>query len=175
MKYIGSYENPDDIATKKRVDAAIASVSTEFVVNVTQDGGTLTADKTFNEIVAAISAKKTVTALFNEYVLYTTAYRADDYIAFCGVVDDGSVAMSLICGTDGTLVGYVNHIPNLTGILNDKIVKRDPETDRFIDAIPGTDYMAPVPVTAADNGKFLRVVDGAWAAATVPDANGVSF
>lgn len=30
-------------------------------------------------------------------------------------------------------------------------------------------------VTAADNGKFLRVVSGAWAAATVDNANGVSF
>lgn len=30
-------------------------------------------------------------------------------------------------------------------------------------------------VTASDNGKFLRVVDGVWAAATVENANGVSF
>lgn len=30
-------------------------------------------------------------------------------------------------------------------------------------------------VTAADNDKFLRVVDGAWAAASVTDANGGSF
>lgn len=30
-------------------------------------------------------------------------------------------------------------------------------------------------VSSSDNGKFLRVVNGAWAAATVPDANGVSF
>ena len=30
-------------------------------------------------------------------------------------------------------------------------------------------------VTSEDNGKFLRVVDGAWAAASVPSANGVSF
>ena len=30
-------------------------------------------------------------------------------------------------------------------------------------------------VTTADNGKFLRVVNGAWAAATVNNANGVSF
>ena len=28
----------------------------------------------------------------------------------------------------------------------------------------GTDYMAPVAVTSADNGKFLRVVSGAWVA-----------
>nr|DAR37649.1 MAG TPA: hypothetical protein [Caudoviricetes sp.] len=39
----------------------------------------------------------------------------------------------------------------------------------------GTDYMAPVAVTAADNGKFLRVVNGAWAAAAVANASGVSF
>lgn len=30
-------------------------------------------------------------------------------------------------------------------------------------------------VAASDNGKFLRVVDGAWAAASVTNANGVSF
>lgn len=30
-------------------------------------------------------------------------------------------------------------------------------------------------VTTSDNGKFLRVVNGAWAAATVDNANGVSF
>lgn len=30
-------------------------------------------------------------------------------------------------------------------------------------------------VTDADNGKFLRVVNGAWAAAEISSANGVSF
>lgn len=30
-------------------------------------------------------------------------------------------------------------------------------------------------VSAADNGKFLRVVNGAWAAATVPSAESNSF
>lgn len=30
-------------------------------------------------------------------------------------------------------------------------------------------------VTASDNGKFLRVVSGAWAAVAVSDAEGVSF
>ena len=38
------------------------------------------------------------------------------------------------------------------------------------------DMPAGVPsVTSADNGKFLRVVNGAWAAAAINDANGVSF
>lgn len=30
-------------------------------------------------------------------------------------------------------------------------------------------------VTATDNGKFLRVVSGAWAAVEISSANGVSF
>ena len=42
-------------------------------------------------------------------------------------------------------------------------------------AVAGTDYMAPIPVTASDNGKFLRVVNGAWSAETIPSANGGSF
>ena len=30
-------------------------------------------------------------------------------------------------------------------------------------------------VTSSDNGKVLQVVDGAWAAASIPSASGVSF
>ena len=30
-------------------------------------------------------------------------------------------------------------------------------------------------ITASDNGKFLRVVNGAWAVAEVDNASGVSF
>lgn len=30
-------------------------------------------------------------------------------------------------------------------------------------------------VSSADNGKILQVVNGAWAAAMIPSANGVSF
>lgn len=40
-----------------------------------------------------------------------------------------------------------------------------------------TRYRTPLPpaVTSSDNGKFLRVVDGAWAAAEITNANGVNF
>ena len=46
---------------------------------------------------------------------------------------------------------------------------------KLAQAEAGTDYMAPVAVTSADNGKFLRVVNGAWAVAEVDNASGVSF
>lgn len=44
-----------------------------------------------------------------------------------------------------------------------------------ISASAGTDYMKPVSVTSSDNGKFMCVVNGAWAAVTVPDAEGGSY
>ena len=43
------------------------------------------------------------------------------------------------------------------------------------ESLSRADSAVNVPVTAADNGKFLRVVNGVWAAATVDNANGVSF
>ena len=60
-------------------------------------------------------------------------------------------------------------------------------------AVAGKDYLKTAPVTsvngktgavkvrevpsvtASDNGKFLRVVSGAWAAAEIDNANGGSF
>ena len=60
-------------------------------------------------------------------------------------------------------------------------------------AVAGTDYITEAPVTsvngetgavtvrevpavtASDNGKFLRVVSGTWAAAALDNANGGSF
>ena len=49
----------------------------------------------------------------------------------------------------------------------------------FKSTVAKSDLAADVPllpnVTAADNGKFLRIVNGAWAAASVDNANGVSF
>ena len=60
-------------------------------------------------------------------------------------------------------------------------------------AVDGTDYLKTAPVTsvngktgavkvrevpsvtAADNGKFLRVVSGAWVAVEITNANGGNF
>ena len=77
---------------------------------------------------------------------------------------------------------------NISGILKG-------ENNKIVSATPGVDYVVPgdstvtsvngktgavtvheVPVvTATDDGKFLRVVSGAWAAVAIPNANGGSF
>ena len=48
------------------------------------------------------------------------------------------------------------------------------EVDFTEATVTGLSGLLPT-VTASDNGKFLRVVNGAWAAATVENANGVNF
>ena len=77
---------------------------------------------------------------------------------------------------------------NISGILKG-------ENNKIVPATPGVDYVVPgdstvtsvngqtgavtvheVPsVTTADNGKLLQVVNGAWAAVSIANANGGSF
>ena len=77
---------------------------------------------------------------------------------------------------------------NISGILKG-------ENNKIVPATPGIDYVVPgdstvtsvngktgavtvheVPaVTASDNGKLLQVVNGAWAAVSIANANGGSF
>lgn len=46
---------------------------------------------------------------------------------------------------------------------------------QYTSAEPNVDYMPPVPITEEDNGKFMRVVNGVWAAQAIANANGGSF
>lgn len=46
---------------------------------------------------------------------------------------------------------------------------------QLVDSKAGTGGAGLPTVTTADNGKFLQVVNGAWAAATIPSAEGVTF
>ena len=77
---------------------------------------------------------------------------------------------------------------NISGILKG-------ENNKIVSATPGVDYVVPgdstvtsvngktgaitvheVPaVTASDNGKLLQVVNGAWVAVAIANANGGSF
>lgn len=46
--------------------------------------------------------------------------------------------------------------------------------EEVINALVGAGGGVPA-VTAADNGKVLMVVDGSWAAATIPDGNNIEY
>ena len=96
-------------------------------------------------------------------------------------VSVGEAALGITDISDETTI-------NISGILKG-------ENHKIVSATPGVDYVVPgdstvtsvngqtgavtvheVPsVTASDNGKFLRVVNGTWAAVEITNANGGSF
>lgn len=73
---------------------------------------------------------------------------------------------SAFTGADGTNAGAAGLVPAPTATDNTRFLKGD-GTWGTVEALPS--------VSGSDNGKFLTVVNGAWAATTVPAANGVSF
>lgn len=81
-------------------------------------------------------------------------------------------------------MAYINRI-NVDGTEYDMRGTAYVDNEEPIDAPEGSLWYDPdetVPetvslpsVSTADNGKFLRVVNGAWSAVTVDSAEGVSF
>lgn len=154
-----------------------------FVVNLSHSEFTITSDKTAKQI----------------YDAYDSGYNVIGYLdgiffqlGVCGYIDQAYSIMfsavnypkSLRNGAlsewfvmaggvpkDNTTfqIAAVDTVPP-TRTINDQPLSSDITLNASdVGALPN------VSVTASDNGKFLRVVNGAWAAATVENANGVSF
>lgn len=72
-----------------------------------------------------------------------------------GVITTATLQEATLIDMSGMSVGDLMKV---------KSVDEDGNPIEWEAAIPGVDYMPAVPVTAADNGKSLKVVNGAWAA-----------
>ena len=125
MKYIGLFDEKEDIVTKEKLDAVEAAIPTK-TSQLDNDSGFITSAP-----VTSVNAKT------------------------------GAVTLS---ATD------VSAIPStLTGTAGQVLTKT-------ADGQEWKDAAKELPaVTASDNGKFLRVVSGAWAAVEIANANGASF
>ena len=128
----------------------------QYIINVTEGtGGTLTADWTYDEIQMTIDAYKTDkggTALFcvkNK----DQVYQISDYIPYGRTI----VFMTFLFDGFAKII-----LSNRTG--------EDVWTQEYFQP-----WQLEIPVTTADNGKFMRVVNGQWAAEAVANAKGVSF
>lgn len=118
-------------------------------------------DKTFNEVVEAYNNNKYIYALFQ---------NKNDFEFL-------SLDEFLVPGVEGyTLIAFSNEHRYIvfrssggSALMYDKSRSSDMTVLRRGDAMPH------VPVTATDNGKFLRVVDGQWAADSIANAKGVNF
>ena len=125
MKYIGLFDEKEDIVTKEKLEAVEAAIPTK-TSQLDNDSGFITSAP-----VTSVNAKT------------------------------GAVILS---------ASDVSAIPStLTGTAGQVLTKT-------ADGQEWKDAAKELPaVTASDNGKFLRVVNGAWAAVDIANANGGSF
>ena len=175
------------------VNGAIGEVKSTFYVTVTQgNGNTATADKTAEEVYEAYAAGYAVYAIANlrDYdvptILPMSTWVKDfdqvalGFVALTGLdfvfVQCNGTAWSVMIGILASLEDIPTipeYLPN-PNALNIKI--GDTTTSYDGSAAKTVEIPEGVPsVTTADNGKFLRVVNGAWAAVAIADANGVKF
>lgn len=175
------------------VNGATGDVKSTFYVTVTEgDNYTATADKTAEEVYAAYAAGYAVYAIVNlsslsePLILPMTAALKDSnqvILAFITLTEfrvvyaqySGSawfVATGTLANSDD-IPTIPEYLPN-PNALNIKI---DGTTTSYDGSAAKTvEIPKGVPsVTTADNGKFLRVANGAWAAVEIANANGVSF
>ena len=176
------------------VNGATGDVKSTFYVTVTQgDNNTATADKTGEEVYAAYTAGYAVYAIVNSdkyaYPIILPmalglTLSGEVLLVFVGLTGSKSFmavqynksAWMIITGTlasSDDIPTIPEYLPN-PNALNIKI--GDTTTSYDGSAAKTVEIPKSVPsVTTADNGKFLRVVNGVWAAAVIDNANGVSF
>ena len=175
------------------VNGATGDVKSTFYVLVEQEeNNSVTVDKTPEEVYAAYKAGYAVYAIVNSYTNYPTILpltirlKVSEevllvFVALTGpksfmAVDYNGSAWSIITGTLASsedIPTIPEYLPN-PNALNIKI--GDTTTSYDGSAAKNVEIPKSVPsVTTADNGKFLRVVNGVWTAAAIDNANGVSF
>lgn len=176
------------------VNGAIGEVKSTFYVTVTQgDDDSATADKTAEEIYAAYAAGYAVYAIVNlksegVYPLVlpmALGFKFSDQVLLAFISLIGFEVLTVQYGKSAWVVTVDSlasrediptipeYLPN-PNALNIKIGNTTTSYDGS--AAKTVEIPNDMPsVTTADNGKFLRVVNGAWAAVEVSNANGGSF
>lgn len=150
-----------------KIGEKLAAIPKTMTVNVTSGSDSnYTADKTFAEILAAIEDGQVVRAVLDGTIYFNNVTLSGDtpvsVIIFSSVESNSILASLDVSNNDIWTFNNLN-VPRMS-VASGSIVKRDSDFDQFVDALPGTDYMAPAPVTAEDNGKVLAVTNGAWSA-----------
>ena len=146
---------------------------------------TITSDRTLEEVIAAITDKKQVIALVDEDSKITqlcSIAESPSYLYFYTIKDDGNVVgigwrieIDMGGGKTSTLttmapwnfIGYNGEVGANQIFGTGDTGGYEFKQHILFDNLPE--------VTASDNGKFMRVVNGAWAAAAIDNANGGRF
>ena len=177
----------------KKVNGATGEVKSTFYVTITSaEDESISADKTLKEIYTAYEKGYAVyakTADSPQIIVPLTiaVHSGNDYaVVFNGAVTFGDTTEYAISndGSGWTIyakdIAFKDNIPTIPTALKNpyslNIKIGDTTTSYDGSAEKTVEIPKGVPaVTAADNGKFLRVVSGEWAAVEIANANGGSF
>lgn len=176
------------------VNGATGDVKSTFYVTVTRgDSNSATADKTAEEVYEAYAAGYAVYALLNlnlnvSYPLVlpmVVGFKQSNEVILAFITLSGPsvvtvqyrqsawVVITETLASSEDIPTIPEYLPN-PNALNIKIGGTTTSYDGS--AAKTVEIPEGVPsVTTADNGKFLRVANGAWAAVEIANANGVSF
>lgn len=135
---------------------------------------TITSDRTLEEVVAAIAAKKQVIALLDEN---------NDITQLCSIARTGSYLYFFTIGKNGDVVGIGWKIEiDISGEKTYTLTTMEPWSFIGYDGVSGSNQIFGTgetggyefkqhisfenlpEVTTSDNGKFMRVLNGAWEA-----------
>lgn len=149
----------------------LLQVVPSMVVNITSqtddDGGIgYSADKTFDEIAEAIQSGTFLRAVFNgsEFYYSGSVYRNDTLNQIHFTQNAIAVQQTFVVSPLDIWSLATAYIPSMN-VSAGALVKRKKgisTNETYVDAAPGTDYMAPVPVTTENDGSVLAVADGEW-------------
>ena len=199
MKYIGLFDEKEDIVTKEKLEVVEAAIPTK-TSQLDNDSGFITSapvtsvnTKTGAVILSAsdvgaqptitvdgiiksdgagnLSAQDTVAAELVD--LPTVPTKVSELTNDANYITADQAPVQSVNNKTGTVsltATDVSAIPStLTGTVGQVLTKT-------ADGQEWKDAVKELPaVTTADNGKFLRVVNGAWAAVEIANANGGSF
>lgn len=174
---------------------AYEEIPTPFPCILTQNSdGSYSCDKTYSEIMSAIKVGRIPYVKFNDGITYGYRNIVCWYSQWNNIPSSGNdiVFYSVQYGIEYNITIDINNDVDLitrsrtmTGATADKdgtsgLVPHPQAGDnnKFLrgDGTWADAESTDLPtVTADDNGKFLRVVNGAWAAAEIASAGGVSF
>ena len=166
MKYIGLFDEKEDIVTKDKLDAVEAAIPTK-TSQLDNDSGFITS--------APVTSVNTKTGAVT---LSASDVGAQPTITVNGIIKgDGAGNLSEQETVAAELVDLPTVPTKVSELTNDSgYITAVQAPVQSVNGKTGVVTVREVPaVTTADNGKFLRVVNGAWAVAEIANANGGSF
>ena len=188
------YTEPGSGGGVKSVNGQTGTVKTNWYFNVTGSVASPATTQTVAQIVAAQEAGfapicKAVLSEFNEFPATLPALLISEMMCVfggIGTINGTTSYISVIINAFGTLevttddVATKSDIPKIPTELKNPYslnIKIGNVTTSYDGSAAKTvEIPKGVPaVTTADNGKILRVINGAWAAAELLSAGGVSF